>query len=129
MPIYSGSIVHNLIAGETGYVGFIPDEGDNPIRYHTEPLAIPRISSDNVQPTWLNMYLTEPRITTAQLNIQARTWGFHRMYGGVWTSVQDSDGLTFETVLAVVQKVYDGLQVDLARRDEAEVVGWFLTEH
>jgi hypothetical protein len=133
MPMYSGSVAHNptRLPYASGYQSGTVESLAACAIYHRMSLAIPRRSSDTTRPTWLDMQLTEPRIKIAQVHVQHPTWGLRNKFNGAWAwaSVQDADGLTFETVLAIAQKVCNGFPVDALDREQACVVIWFLTEH
>jgi hypothetical protein len=131
IPTYSGSVVDNptFISKGPGYGSSTLDTPGAAYVYHWVSFAVPRASSDTTRPTWLDTHLTEPRIKIAYLHIQQLRWNLHRRYNGIWASVQDVDGLTFGTVLAVAQKVRDGFSLDLPGREDAYVAVWFATEH
>jgi hypothetical protein len=130
MPMYSGSIANNstYISQASGYRNVTIDRTDG-TQYHKASLALAKTSSDSTRPTWFDMHLTEPRIKLAHLHVQQPRWDMGRKNNGIWASVQDADGLTFQTVLSVAHKIRDGFPVDLPGRDDTCVVIWFITEH
>lgn len=130
MPVYSVSVAHNptRISRASGYGNVKIKRFMADATYCRASLAIPRTSSDLTRPTWFDMQLTEPRITTVQLHVQQPSWGLRaKKYNGTWVSVREDDGLTFGKVLTVAQKVCGGFPVNHLDRDQACVVIWFLT--
>jgi hypothetical protein len=84
-----------------------------------------------VQPSWLKMYLTEPRITIAQLGIQLRD-GSRGMLPSYYSyssvSVRDNDGLTFETVLEEAEKIRRSASTCTRGSGDARVAIWFVKD-
>lgn len=78
------------------------------------------------------MYLTEPRITVAQLDVQLRDGNCRRLLSMYYTyssvSVREDDGLTFGMVLDVAERVRRSAPADFRGRGEARVAIWFVTE-
>jgi hypothetical protein len=84
-----------------------------------------------VQPSWLKMYLTEPRITIAQLEIQLRDGScgmLPRYHSYSSVSVRDNDGLTFETVLEEAEKIRRSASTCTRGSGDARVAIWFVRD-
>lgn len=92
------------------YVAF-----DSPGLIHRMTLLAFKKPLDFTRPTWLDMYITEPRITIAQLGVQvaeatlrATSGEFDSRWSSsalVAVSVQHPEGLIFGRVLEVLEKV------------------------
>jgi len=82
-----------------------------------------------VQPSWLKMYLTEPRITVVQVDVLSGNASYglfpsHRTCHSV--SVRDTNGLIFGTVLKEAEKVRRSAFTCTQGYDDARVAIWFV---
>lgn len=90
-------------------------------------------SSSDFRPTWLGLFLTVPRITVAYLELKLfepqdeEGNDFHNHFLSC-ASVRDPEGLTFETVFQVAEKIRQSAPVDTKGRENASVLVRFVYE-
>ena len=116
MPLYNGQIARNPLFRPYRRRGAIfsfrmPIRGriQGPVAgaptYHH--FTIDQVEQVNAAHTWLDMYLTEPRVTTAQLIISLPPRGkmpfFHEI---ARSTVYAAHGLTFRSVMSEVNQVF-----------------------
>lgn len=92
-----------------------------------------QISSSDFRPTWLGFFLIVRRITVGYLELKLfhpqneERNAFHR-HSWSCASVRDPEGLTFETVLRVAEKIRQSAPVDTKGRENASVLVRFVCE-
>jgi hypothetical protein len=89
-----------------------------------------KLQAEPTLPTWLAMYLTEPGITVAWLQIelpklQPRMLDDTDTYSQA--SVRDSDGLTFGRILAVAERMCRDIPTAIGGDNKPFVRVWFAT--
>jgi len=103
----------------------------NTIRFSKRHLA--QVSGP-FRPTWLGMFVTEPRITIARLELELQSkhdaGKTKRAQYYLWSSasVRDDGGLTFGAVLDAGEKMRQSAPVDTEGRENARVLVQFVSE-
>lgn len=82
-----------------------------------------RASSADFRPTWLGLFLTNPRITVACLELELG----HR--GWSVAAVHDPEGLTFETVLKAAEKMPQSAPEDTEGREDPRLLVRFVSKN
>jgi hypothetical protein len=90
-------------------------------------------SRSDFRPTWLGSFLTVPRITVAYLELklfdpQNEERNVFRHHFWSCASVYDPEGLNFETVLQVEEKIRQSAPMDTKGRENASVLVRFVCE-
>ena len=150
VPIYAGNVAHNRLFADAEYVRSIgtswicadyyaPTTAGGLSEIYSGrrvALCVPEMPRNTSLPAWSNMYLTEPRITTAQMEFQVSAallgaslskldpdW-----YIYTTVSLKDSDGLTFKAALAVAARIRTQIPQTLLRNHKTRVIVYFQTE-
>jgi len=143
-PVYPVSVMHNSIITDKKYhfsvpLGIHPDDPSKKVPKNQRAFfGVPKKASSDVRSKRLDMYLTEPRITTAHLDILVpNNWqsvgedpmtGSCSVHNEGKVAVHDPNGLTFGTVISVAQKLRDCMHPRIRNRDVAGASIWFVTE-
>jgi hypothetical protein len=121
LPVYPSNIAYNLLPTPKGCrqrnsfwavaMTFGHDSAQPESQLMLPSCEISLRNPSAVQYSWLNMYLTEPGITTAWLAVYmpksgaVSRFGTPKLYRYSSASVRDADGLTFATIVTVAEKI------------------------
>jgi len=133
VAVYAAGLVNNEIFRRHGLPGGfmrLHNGGEKPVHHCIKlPGNSLALVSDEVRPSWLDMFLTEPRVTVARLDLQVPAGlRFGGLYSWSSASVREADGLTFGTVLAAAEKIRLSAPVDTEGRNPAQILVRVMSE-
>jgi hypothetical protein len=110
VAVYAAGLVNNEIFRRHGLPGAflrLHNGGEKPLHHCIKlPGSTLSLVSDEVRPSWLDMFLTEPPVTVARLDLQVPAgMRFGGLYSCSSASMREADGLMFGTVLAAAEKI------------------------